>query len=188
MLGFRLSQGLFYLSAGVWLGALVMLVVTASATFATVRAYQPALPIELELAGEADAILAGAIVGRSLDRLMVVQLVCAAGACLALTLEHTRYAGRLARRGRSAAARVRSLALLVAVVMVAANLAWIGPGVWQSRAVMYDASASGQERAAARAVFDRYHRLSERTHGLAALALAGALLAGPFVAGKGDDS
>ena len=188
MLGYRLSQGLFYISTGVWLGALVMLVLAATATFETVRAHQPALPVELGLAGDADAILAGAVVGNALNRLMILQLVCAAGACLALTLQHTRYARHLNRGGRSAAGRVRALSLLAAVVVLAANLGWIGPGVWQSRAVMYDASTSIEQRVAARATFDRYHVLSERTHGLAALALASTMLAAPFAGGKGHDS
>ncbi|MEX0886428.1 MAG: hypothetical protein WD009_08320 [Phycisphaeraceae bacterium] len=184
MPGFRLTQGAFYLSTGIWLGALIMLVIAAVATFDTVRVHEPILqaaPYNApELADRGDAILAGAIVGRVLRGLMAVQLLCAATACAALAIEHARYGDQLVAGGRNPASRLRAGLVLVPTLIIALNLAWIGPTVWEQRSVMYDVSAAAEDRHRARVAFDRYHALSERTHGVAGLLLAGAILIAPF--------
>ena len=172
--GFRLTQGVYHLALGVWAGAMLMLAVGAMQTFAAVRAHGEALQ------GLTPEALAGAVVGRMIAGLTVVQMVCAVAVAGAVLLQHVSFGWAL-RGGRLGWANLTRLILIglpMAVLML--NVLVISPAVWEHREAMYDAGQPTERREAARERFAVYHRLSERTHGVALLMLAGAIVVSPF--------
>lgn len=179
--GFRLTQGFYNLSLGVWLGAMVMLVISAAVTFATVRNYQPVLTAgpgsDPALTDQFSNILAGAIVGRSLSALVILQTICALVAILALVAQATLYRRWLLGKGRQI---LRAALIAAPVALLIYNVAVVSPAVSDLRATMYDDQATAEVRAAARLDFQGWHKTSERTHGLAAACLLLAMLVSPF--------
>jgi len=182
--GFRLTQGFYWLFLGVWVGALVMLAISAAVTFKTVREYQPTLGLapysDAALAPDAPGILAGAITGKALRGLAKLQMVCAAVAAVCVLLQCTAFRPMLASGvcGRMNLLRIALVALPIAVL--AADQLAITPRIWEHRTVMYDPNLSPEQRTAARTEFQTYHKLSERIVGVAVLSLVAAVLVSPF--------
>lgn len=182
---YRLTLGGYWLFLGVWIGAMVMLAVGAGITFKTVRDYQPTLhkaPYDdPALADRAAAILAGGIVGNTLKGLAVIQMACAAVVVVSIIAQCTLFARRL-RGGATGWLNIARVALVVLpVAVLAADRLVVTPRVWELRQTMYDPSRTVETRAAAKAEFDRYHKMNERMVGLATLMLAGAMLTSAFV-------
>lgn len=184
----RLNNGLHYLALGTWFGAIVMLAIGAAATFQTVRAYDPILNIEPwnqpELAGRAPVVLAGAIVGASLNGLKVVQIICAIFVLATLITQHTLFRTYLTCRITSFRNLIRLALASVPIAVLLLNIFWITPNVLAHRDAMWDMSAPETTREMSRQKFDRFHKLSERTVGFAAFALAGAVLMSSLVLGS----
>lgn len=184
----RLNNSLQMLAIGTWFGALVMLAISAAMTFQTVREYQPTLqqqPFDQpELASRTDAILAGAIVGRSLQGLKWVQIICAVIIVTTLALQLTAFKTYLLKSRSSLFNLVRLILLAIPIVVLMVDILWITPAIWEYRDAMYAAPASAEVRMEAREHFDRYHKLSERTVSLAAFSLLGAAVVSSMVLGS----
>lgn len=184
----RLTNGLHFLALGTWFGAILMLAISAAMTFQTVRTYQPTLDLppynQPELASRSDAILAGAIVGRSLQGLKWVQIICATLVVVTLAVQMTAFRSYLLK-SRTSLLNITRLGLLaIPVIVLLVDILWITPSIWEYRDAMYAAPASAEKQMAARENFDRYHKLSERSVGLAALSLAGAAVISSLVLGS----
>lgn len=183
---FRINQALYHTFLGVWLGAMVMLVLAATAAFAFVTGPETTVQATIEgfrspLTGsDANGWVAGGIVGTAIARLEVLQLVCFAVVGLATAAQCTLFRARLATGATSPRNLLRMLLLLGPVAIVAFNLAVVGPGIDEHRSAKYDPATEPQARATAEAAFDRYHGLSTRTYGAATLLLLGASLLSPW--------
>lgn len=181
---FRLTQGVYWLFLGMWIGGMVMLVIGAAITFKTVREYRPALGLEPynhpALAESAPGILAGGITGNVIRGLRTLQIVCAVVVAIALVLQCTAFADYLSGgwKGTANLLRIALVALPVLVLLVENKV--IAPRVWEQRLVMYNPQTPPEKREEARAIFMRYHKLNERLVSLAALSLIAAILASPF--------
>ncbi len=189
-LGFRLTQAAYWLSIGVWLGALIMMAVAAGITFVTVKQYQPTLgaaPYDQLTDVEPYRILAGGIVGNILHGLAVVQVACALVILVCVSLQVSVYGHQLRRHGRHWANFLRLLLLVFPLIAVTADQTVVTPNIWQARQTMYDPAQPPAEREAARAMFDRLHPLSERMVGVSALALAAAAMISAFAFRIGDE-
>ncbi len=175
--GFRLVLGLYYLALGTWVGTTLMMGLAAASTFQTAREYDPALadlPATVSHHGE---YFAGQIVNRGFTGMSLIQCVCAAIILLAVGLQLTVWRSRV-RRGWANGARLVLLAGALAVL--GGDLAYVRPQLGSLRSTRYDVDATAEERNAARATFDRYHRVSERLLGVASLAVGAAVLISPF--------
>lgn len=183
-----LNNGLYYLALGTWFGAIVMLAIGAAATFQTVRAYEPTLHVapwdHPELVAKGPSILAGAVVGASLKGLMVVQIICAIIVVIALIAQHTLFRQYLTRTVLSVRNVVRLLLAAVPAGMLLLNIFWITPQILNHRDTMWDMNQPASVREKAKADFDGFHKLSERTTGLTAFALAGCVLVSSLVLGN----
>jgi len=181
---FRLTQGIYGLALGAWVGAIVMLAIAAAITFRTVRSHEPTLGAgpyaSAALAEQAPEILAGGIVGNVIRGLNVVQAICGIGVGITLLLQCTLFADRLAGGVLGPMNLVRSGLLLLAACLVLYGTFVVQPEVWSLRETVYAAGASEAEREAARAAFDQAHGLSERLMSGALFLLAAALLLSPF--------
>lgn len=184
----RLNNGLYYLSLGAWFGAIVMLAISAAATFKTMRGYGPIIPGEPwnqpGLAERAPVILAGAAVGASLTGLKVVQTICAIIACATAALQCSVFSDYLTSHRRSGLNILRLLLLAVPVVLLLLNVFHITPRTIQERDIMWDMQQTQQVRDDANARFQTYHKLSERTTGAAGFSLAAAVLVSSLVLGS----
>lgn len=184
----RLTNGLYFLGLGTWFGAIVMLAISAAATFQTVRAFEPTLHVapwnQPELASRAPSVLAGAIVGSSLNGLRVVQIICATIVILTLIAQHTLFRNYLSCTRFSKRNITRLLLIAVPVIVLLLNIFWITPNVLTHRDAMWDMTTSQAQRQQAQASFDRFHKLSERSVGMAAMALAGSVLISSLVLGS----
>lgn len=183
-----LTNGLYYLGLGTWFGAIVMLAISAAAAFQTVRAFDPSLNVapwdQPALASHAPSVLAGAIVGASLNGLKVVQIICAVIVVIALIAQHTLFRKYLTCKMAGVRNSVRLLLLAVPVAMLLLNIFWITPEVFQHRDKMWDMNQPENVREQAKADFDYFHKLSERTTGMSAFALAGCVLVSALVLGN----
>lgn len=182
-----LTNGFYYLALGTWLGAIVMLAISAAATFQTVRAFEPSLHVapwdQPEHASHAPSVLAGAIVGSSLNGLKVVQVICALIVVVALIAQHTLFRQYLACTVTSVRNLVRLLLVAGPVAILLLNIFWITPQILEHRDRMWDMSQPAEVREQAKEDFDFFHKMSERTTGMTAFALAGCVLVSSLVLG-----
>ncbi|MDX1682951.1 MAG: DUF4149 domain-containing protein [Phycisphaeraceae bacterium] len=181
---YRMTQGVYYLFGGIWVGALVMLAISAAITFRTVRTHQPYLTdgpyARPALAEKAPEILAGGIVGNVLKSLNRVQGVCGLLVALCVVAQCTVFRDRLAG-GLLGPGNLARLGLLAVVALVAlANAWWVQPQVWHWRQQLYDASREAEQRAVAQADFDHWHKRSERLAAASLFLVAAAMLISPL--------
>ncbi len=182
---YGLTQGFYWLCLGAWFGAILMLVVAAATTFRTVREYQPALALEPynhpELSDRAAPILAGAIVGRTIKGLAVVQAIFAAALAACVLLQCTLFADRVhgGVTGWGNLARVALIALPAIILVIDTTV--VGPRIWQHRDAMHDPSQPPTARQDAKEHFDRLHKLNERMVALAGLSIVAAVFVSAFV-------
>ena len=186
----RAVQGAYWLALGTWFGALIMLAIAAATTFQTVAEHRPLLAppgaarataTMFEATAQSGTALAGTIVGRSIDRLRVLQWICAAAAVAALGLQHTAFARRLPRSGLGQWMNTLRVALvLLPALILVADTVHINPQLKQQRRIRNDVIATPAQAQAARASFDRYHHLSERLLSVQVFMLGAAVLASSF--------
>ncbi|MAE67662.1 MAG: hypothetical protein CMJ18_25695 [Phycisphaeraceae bacterium] len=198
----RLVQGFYWLAAGTWFGALVMLCIVAPTTFRTIYEQKPVMPAFSKLDPAAIAAggagegfqsmmqttsvesmnrLAGSIVGRSIDGLRRLQWICAVVIVLAVLLHHTVFARRMPSRGLVQwLNNLRVTLILVPVLVLAADSFWISPQMKAARAVKNDPAQAEEAVARAERSFDRYHGLSERLISVQIAMLGAAILASGF--------
>ncbi|BAM04600.1 hypothetical protein [Phycisphaera mikurensis] len=186
MNGHRINQALYQLFLGVWFGAMVMLVLAATAAFGFVRDPQTTLLVQVEgfgapLTGSAArGWVAGGIVGAALRRLEILQLICFAGVAAATVLQCTLFRARLAARPASKRNGLRIFLLVVPAAIVLFNLAVVAPGIDANRSMKYDPAAEASRAQAADEAFAFYHGLSTKTYGVSTLMLLGAVVLGPW--------
>jgi hypothetical protein len=182
---FRLTSGLYYLLAGLWLGILVAFALAAPQVFFRVRAFAPQLtrtPADTSPKKGADGqILAGDIVTHILAMLDPVQIVCATGLAGILLLQCTVFRRSLAKPVTSAANWVRVLLLGLAIGALVLQLGLFSPTMATLRERLYHPDTPAQQRGDLRQRFEWYHTASERTLGSAAVLLAGGIVISPFV-------
>lgn len=181
----RTVQGLYWLTLGIWLGALVMLVIAAAATFHTVSEYQPILPAhpahEPVTSVRAVNTLAGAIVGKSLDNLRWMQWICAIATMVCLVLQSTVIANRRLSISGQWINTLRIVLVMMPVLILVADTAVISPKMKQERKSMHDLTQPSPQIERARHAFDRYHDLSQRLFTVQLVMLGCAALASAFV-------
>ncbi len=182
--GFRVQLSIYHLLLGVWTGAMVMLLLTATASFSFVRQHTLIVGVQgygEPLKGEtATGFIAGGVVGAALSRLMVLQALCAVGVWVCIALQCTRYRRLLdgAITSKRNGARLFLLAVPVGVLLF--NVLVVSPGIEETRRAKYDASIPADVAAESEDRFDRYHRLSTRTFGVATLMLMSAMVLSPW--------
>ncbi|MEM9753714.1 MAG: hypothetical protein AAF916_10060 [Planctomycetota bacterium] len=188
MADFRLVQAVYGLLLGLWVGAMVMVVVAATAAFGFVRGLDGLLMVSLAGWAEplvdsgAEGFLAGGFVGAMLGRLVVLQLVCAAGLALCIAAQFAWFPTALVG-GRGAKRQgVRVFLLAVPTAIVVFNMVVVSPGVDRWRDAKYDPPAgwTAAQIESAEANFEVYHQLSTRTYGVSTLMLLGALAMTPW--------
>lgn len=190
VLSFRVSVAGWWLSVGVWLGAIIMLALAAAAVFRVVRDFDPTIGIagyeafapssSTALAAEganrhAD-VIAGAVVGRSLTALAVLQRICAAAAVICLIVQTAFFACHLAGGAWGWPNVLRMVFVGLPVLILAADLYVVSPRVWTLREQMFDNAATTEQRTDARAQFQKVHRLNENMYKASTLLLAGAMI------------
>lgn len=175
---FRLTQGFYHLFLGVWVGAMVMLAVTAAITFRTVRDFRPALNGVSE--EPVSQMIAGGIVGNVLQGLAVISGVCAGVVAVCLVLQFACFRDRLERAGNSWLNAARVVLLLFPIMVFVWNVVYLTPEIHAARAEMYDLQKGVMDRAIAKDRFDFLHKLSERVVGGSVFMLAAAALLSPF--------
>ncbi len=178
---FRVVQAVYLLLLGLWVGAMVMLVVGAMAAFAFVRGIDGVLLVSLagwegeQVHSNAQGFLAGGFVGAMLGRLVVLQLVCAAGLAVCALL-HFLWFPRHLVGGRGAKRQgVRLFLLGVPVLVVLFNQFVVTPGIEKWRDPKYNPGTPAELIDKAEDAFDFYHQLSTRTYGVSTLMLVVAL-------------
>ncbi len=185
---FRVIQAIYQVLLGLWVGAMVMLVVGATAAFKFVRGLDGILMVSLNgwreplVDSGAEGFLAGGFVGAMLARLAVMQLVCAGGLALCVAAQFLWFPGSLIG-GRGAKRQgVRVFLLAVPAAIVVFNLAVVTPGIDRHRDAKYNPPEgwTAAQIDAAESSFDVYHQLSTRTYGVSTLMLLGALAMGPW--------
>ena len=178
---FNLTQGVYHLFLGLWFGAMVMLAVSAMITFKTVRAYQPTLGLapynDPSLAGDAVSILGGAITGRVLVALGLMQTICALMVVSCVVLQATYFKDRFLQNWSN---WIRSVLILLPVLILFLDMLVISPKMWSMRGEMFDPTRDLAQRQTVRDKFMLLHKLDERLVGSATLLLAGAILLSPF--------
>jgi hypothetical protein len=181
----RLGQGLFYLALGAWFGAMVMLAIGAAAAFTTTRGLDPTLGAapwnQPGLVEQSSSILAGSIVGKSLQGLAVVQIVCACAAVLGLISQCTFHRNYLLGGARSITNIVRIILIAIPVLILLADLLYFTPQIYHWRDIMWDMNQTQAVRVEAHEHFDHFHHLTERVVGFSCLSLIGAVLASALV-------
>ncbi|MCC7147345.1 MAG: hypothetical protein IT443_12940 [Phycisphaeraceae bacterium] len=180
--GFRLTQAAYWLSLGLWVGALVAVAIAAAVIFKTIRAHEPTIGIEpyRQLPERAGDILAGAAVGQTLRALAILQRGCAVVLVICVVLQCAFFADRLAggAGGWRNVLRVGLLALPMMILMV--DLWLVSPRIWTLRGAMYDPQRTPEARALFRVRFMFWHQTSERLVGSAAVLLVAATVASSF--------
>lgn len=180
----RLTVGTYWLALGTWLGAMIMLALAAAAAFHVSREQGATLPslqyATSHLQGRDAEVLAGHVVGRMIDHLAVLQMVCAVLIFLTLLLQLTMFRAELHLRAGSAGNVLRVLLLVAALALLKFDRIHVNPTIHEHRAAMYETGISQQQYEVARAAFDRYHALSENVGKATVFILIGAMIASAF--------
>jgi hypothetical protein len=181
---FRVVQAFYALFLGAWVGAMVMLAVSAAITFQTVRSYKPmimAAPYDKgALDAQASNIIAGGIVGNVLGGLAWISGICALVVGVCLLLQYVCFRDRMEQRGNSWLGAARIVLLALPMVVFVWDVKYLTPVIHAERAVMYNPAEKAMDREVARAHFDKLHALSERVVGTSVVMLVLAGLISPF--------
>ncbi|MEM8782665.1 MAG: hypothetical protein AAGE65_07375 [Planctomycetota bacterium] len=186
MADFRLVQSVYVLLLGLWVGAMVMVVVAATASFGFVRGLDGVLLVSLAgwsdplVDSAAEGFLAGGFVGAMLARLAVLQLVCAAGLAACVAAQFGWFPSALIGGRGSKRQGVRVFLLAVPACIVAFNVLVVTPGIDRHRDAKYDPGTPPEQAAVAEQSFELFHALSTRTYGVSTLMLIGALAMTPW--------
>jgi hypothetical protein len=178
----RITVGGWWLALGLWLGAMVMLALTAAATFRAVRDLEPTITVAGYPAFDDAAsprhgdIIAGAAVGRSLRSLSMLQRLCAFVAVACLVVQTSVLGHHLAGGAWGWPNVLRMILLALPVMILVGDIYVVSPRVWSLRERMLDPAASVEQRAAARGEFQIAHKLNENLHKAATLLLLGAAI------------
>lgn len=178
----RITVGGWWLALGVWLGAMVMLALAAAATFRAVRSFEPTINAPGHVAADDPAaprhsdIIAGAVVGRSLRSLSMLQRLCAFVAVACLIVQTSVLAHHLAGGAWGWPNVLRMIFIALPVLILLADIYVVSPRVWSLREQMLDPAATVEQRAVARTEFQDAHKLNENMHKAATLLLAGAVI------------
>jgi hypothetical protein len=150
-------QIVYWLALSTWFGGVLFIALSAPAIFHTIREANPILPtvLSVNLENQHGTLLANSIVSSLMERLIRVELVCAAALGLALIAQWA----LLPKSGAQLAPMIIRTSLFVAaVVMVFYNWRVLWPRVKRHRE-NYVAHADDPEVAnAARDEFERCHR------------------------------
>lgn len=181
---FRLTQGIYWLFLGLWLGGMIMLSVGAAITFRTVKGYEPSIGLARynhpDLRERAPGILAGGITGNILKALAVIQGICAAVLIACVLVQSTVFADYLSGGTRGAANLLRIALIALPILILGIDALVLGPRIWNHREAMYNPARTAAQRDEAKAHFDRLHAVNVRMVGFATVCLIAATLVSPF--------
>ena len=153
----HLVQIIYWLALATWFGGVLFIALSAPAVFSTVRENNPILPtvLSVNLENQHGTLLANSIVSALMERLIRVELACAAALLVALIAQWA----LLDESGQQLVHLiVRSALYLAAVVLVLYQWRILWPRVKRYRE-HYVAHADEPEVAnAARDEFERHHR------------------------------
>lgn len=180
----RLVNGVYWLCLGGAFGATLMLAISATINFRTLRAFQP-----LMLSGENNAphlfphipaIIAGAATGATLDALAVVHLIFFGVVMACVLLQTTLLADAMPGGVKSRANVIRLALLLLILGLLSVERGVVSPRVWAFREQMYASQSDEEGRAVARSSFDTWHKASTRILGASLITMIAATLASSF--------
>src|SRR5688572_19779975 len=150
-------QIVYWLALSTWFGGVLFIALSAPAIFNTIRAHNPILPtvLSVNLENEHGTLLANSIVSSLMDRLIRIEIICAAVLLLAIVSQWA----LLPKSGTQLVPLIiRSALYVAAVVIVIYNWRVLWPRVKRHRE-HYIAHADEPDVAnAAREEFERYHR------------------------------
>lgn len=181
----RLIQGCYWLALGAWFGALVMLAISAAATFHTMSSLPTPMgmiPPEIEASVNNPAeFMAGMIVGQAIDWLRVMQWICAVVLVIAVASHLSAFRGRMPRSGLAQWSNTLRVMLLAAVVLIlSVDSFYVSPGIKAARIARYEADRLDNQVKAATESFDKYHGLSVRLVRMQVVMLGVAALASAY--------
>lgn len=164
----HLAAGLYYLALGLWLGLIASLAVVPAVTFREVREAKPVLrdgPYATPgLQDQHAEILAGNIVGHTVQFITYAGAICLITAALALAVRYVLIwcgsPAKTTRRGLGLAGSIRAILLVALLALLAYQAAVVNPAIFEYREVMYDTQRPAAQREQARAAFDTYHEQS----------------------------
>jgi hypothetical protein len=125
---------------------------------------------------EAQNRLAGSIVGSAIDKLAVVEMICAAVIVCCVLLQSTVFKKQLGGRKINA---VRIALLVLVIVVLGADRLVVAPTLHQHRSIMHTA-IDETTILQSKAIFDSMHQWSVRLASTSMLLLAAATLISPF--------
>ncbi len=184
MTGVRWLRGIYWMLLGVWLGTIVAIAIAAPTAFKTIRAYEPTGVLRepfRQYPDQAANVLAGAVVNNLISGLTVVHWLCAIG--LVVIVLGQRFVMPIAA-ARSRMNHLREALIALAVVILILFTFMLRPKMDTAYQVMYDTTASEQDRANARDRFHGLHQWSERSLTVTLFVLVGATLSSPFVVNR----
>lgn len=187
----RIVQGVYWLALGAWVGAIVMVAITAATAFRTAPTLDLTVGVapysDSAFADEAGTIVAGQIMMRVFRHLSTVQLICAVAAVVCMGLQCTVYARRLLRRA-PLLNMLRMALVLVPTAFVLLDRYWFSDVMRSAYATMYDLTLDAAARTAASETFEFYHIVSERMLQSSLFMLIAAVLLSPFALRSGAAS
>ena len=177
----RIILSLYYLFLGSWLGSLIMLAISAQATFSTLRSYQAIPQIEpysLPLfADHASDIIAGAAVASSINTLNTLQLFLALGTLLSLL---ALYFLTPSNQSHRPIAFIRTTLFILAAAALCVQVFLTTPAMKIYRNAIYNPDLTQSQRTTKRAEFQSLHHFSENTAKATAALLITTILLSPF--------
>ncbi len=174
-MGFQLVQILYWLALSTWFGGVMFIAVAAPVIFRTIRERKPVLPdvLSVNLDGQHGTLLAGTIVGNLLERLALIELVCAAVLLLMMI-------GQLfvidLTGSNAKAAILRAVLFFLAAGLVAYDRWAVWPRIIETRQQYIDHADEPEVANPAREVFDREHHKSVQLLAGVLFALLGIIL------------
>ncbi len=183
---FRLIHAVYLLLLSVWLGAMVMLVVSVTSAFAFLQNFDGVMLIAPAgwsdglVDSNAEGFLASGFVGAMLSRLAVLQLICAAGLAVCVALQFLWFRPCLVAGAGAKRQGVRLFFLGVPLLIVLLNVLVLTPGSNHWRGPKFNPQTTPQQLDQAEERFALFQQLTTKTYAVATLMLAGALAMTPW--------
>lgn len=172
---FHFVQIVYWLALSTWFGGVLFIALSAPTIFNTVRTHNPILPtvLSVNLDNQHATLLANSVVSGLMERLIRVELICAAALLVALIAQ---WVVLHDATNQLIPLVVRSALYVAAVVLLIYNWRVLWPRVNRYRE-NYIAHADEPEVAnAAKEDFDRYHRETVTVLSMSLAALLGMVL------------
>ncbi|HZZ43789.1 MAG TPA: hypothetical protein VFE58_12700 [Tepidisphaeraceae bacterium] len=172
---FQLVMILYWLALATWFGGVLFVALAAPVIFRVIGEAEPVLPgvLSVNLEGQHGTLLAGSIVGKLLDRLAGVEVVCAGVVLVMLGLQPL----VVDVRESNLTAYVLRVVLFVVAGGVVGYDRWVlWPRIWKLRQEYLDHADEPEVANPAKEEFDRLHGTSVMLLGGVIFLLLGVIL------------